>query len=79
MNADLSIEVAGHTDARGPDAYNLDLSRRRAETVRRYLLDRGVTNVLTARGYGEREPIADNGTETGRAENRRVVLKVLLP
>ena len=79
MNADLSIEVAGHTDARGPDAYNLDLSRRRAETVRRYLLDHGVTNVLTARGYGEREPIADNGTETGRAENRRVVLKVLSP
>ena len=79
MNADLSIEVAGHTDARGPDAYNLELSRRRAETVRRYLLDHGVTNMLTARGYGEREPIADNGTEAGRAENRRVVLKVLSP
>lgn len=76
-NPDLQVEVAGHTDDRGSDAYNLALSQRRADAVRRYLLDKGVTNDLTARGYGEREPIADNGTEAGRAENRRVVLRIL--
>jgi OmpA-OmpF porin, OOP family len=79
MNPDVRVEVAGHTDARGADAYNLDLSQRRAEAVRRYLIEKGVTNVLTARGYGEREPIADNMTEAGRAENRRVVLRILAP
>lgn len=79
MNPDLAIEVAGHTDGLGAEAYNLYLSQRRAEAVRRYLVDGGVTNVLTARGYGESEPIADNGTELGRAENRRVVLRILSP
>lgn len=77
LNPDLRVEVAGHTDARGSDPYNLDLSQRRAETVRRYLLDKGVTNALTARGYGERDPISDNTTDAGRAENRRVVLRIL--
>lgn len=77
MNPDLAIEVAGHTDSVGSAAYNLSLSERRAETVRRYLVDNGVTNVLTARGYGEGEPVANNGTEAGRAENRRVVLRIL--
>jgi OOP family OmpA-OmpF porin len=77
MNPDLRIEVAGHTDDRGSQAYNLTLSQRRAETVRRYLVDHGVTNVLTVRGYGESEPIADNGTDAGRSENRRVVLRIL--
>lgn len=79
MNADLQIEVAGHTDGRGADAYNLLLSQRRAEAVRRYLMDHGVTNALTARGYGEHEPIDDNATEAGRAQNRRVVLRILAP
>jgi OOP family OmpA-OmpF porin len=77
LNPDVRVEVAGYTDARGSDAYNLDLSQRRAEAVRRYLIEKGVTNVLTARGYGESEPIADNTTEAGRAENRRVVLRIL--
>ncbi len=77
MNADLPIEVAGHTDSRSSDAYNLDLSRRRAETVRRYLVDHGVTNALTSHGYGESEPVADNDTAAGRAKNRRVVLRIL--
>lgn len=73
----VRIEVAGHTDDRGPEAYNLALSQRRADAVRRHLVERGVTNVLTARGYGETAPIGDNGIETGRAENRRVVLRVV--
>lgn len=74
---DLRVEVAGHTDSVGSDAYNLRLSRARAESVLGYLRSAGVTNELTARGYGERQPIADNGTEEGRQANRRVVLRVL--
>ena len=74
---DLKIEVAGHTDSRGSDAYNLDLSSKRAATVLKYLRDGGVTNELSSRGYGERQPVASNTTEDGRQQNRRVVLRVL--
>jgi OmpA-OmpF porin, OOP family len=74
---DLKLEVAGHTDSRGSDAYNLELSTRRAATVLKYLQDGGVANALTSRGYGERQPIASNNTDAGRQENRRVVLRVL--
>jgi len=76
-NPDLAIEVQGHTDDRGPDDYNLALSQRRAEAVLRYLVENGARNAMTARGYGERRPIADNDTEAGRAQNRRVVLRIL--
>jgi outer membrane protein OmpA-like peptidoglycan-associated protein len=79
MNPDLAIEVAGHTDSQGSEPYNLDLSQRRAETVRHYLIDNGVTNLLNVRGYGESEPVADNATDAGRAQNRRVVLRILSP
>jgi OOP family OmpA-OmpF porin len=74
---DLRIEVAGHTDSRGSDAYNLDLSARRAATVLEFLQAGGVANALTSRGYGERQPIASNNTDEGRQQNRRVVLRVL--
>lgn len=74
---ELNIEVAGHTDSRGSDALNLDLSARRAETVLKYLHDGGVQNALTSRGYGERQPVASNNTDAGRQANRRVVLRVL--
>ncbi len=74
---DLLVEVAGHTDSRGSDALNLDLSTRRAATVLKYLQDGGVTNTLTSRGYGERQPIGNNTTDDGRQQNRRVVLRVL--
>jgi OOP family OmpA-OmpF porin len=74
---DLTVEVAGHTDSRGSDALNLDLSSRRAETVLKYLKDGGVTNTLTSRGYGERQPVASNNNDEGRQQNRRVVLRVL--
>jgi OOP family OmpA-OmpF porin len=74
---ELKVEVAGHTDSRGADAYNQQLSARRAATVLEYLKDGGVSNTLTSRGYGEREPIASNDTEDGRLQNRRVVLRVL--
>ena len=74
---DLKVEVAGHTDSRGSDAYNLDLSARRAATVLKYLQDGGVTNAMTSRGYGERQPVASNNNDEGRQQNRRVVLRVL--
>ena len=74
---DIQIEVAGHTDSRGSDAYNLDLSARRAATVLKFLRDGGVANALTSRGYGERQPIASNNNDDGRQQNRRVVLRVL--
>ena len=75
---DLSLEVAGHTDAVGDAAYNRDLSQRRANRVLQHLQDRGVMlQALVARGYGEDQPIADNGTAAGRAKNRRVELKRL--
>jgi OOP family OmpA-OmpF porin len=74
---ELNIEVAGHTDSRGSDALNLDLSARRAETVLAYLHDGGVQNAMTSRGYGERQPVASNNTDEGRQANRRVVLRVL--
>ena len=67
------IDVMGHTDSTGSDSYNLDLSRRRAESVKAYLVMRGVSGARIATvGYGEQYPRADNTTEQGRALNRRV-------
>jgi outer membrane protein OmpA-like peptidoglycan-associated protein len=74
----LQIQVAGHTDSDGTDAYNEDLSQRRAETVRQALIYRGIDAArLTARGYGEAEPVDTNETEAGQANNRRVELRVV--
>ena len=64
---------------RAPTATTLSLSQRRAEVVRRHLVERGVTNTLQSAGYCESEPVADNGTEAGRAMKRRVVLRIILP
>lgn len=72
---DLHLEVAGHTDSEGDDAFNLDLSTRRALTVRDYLVSQGVAaDRLTSQGYGEAHPVDSNETNTGRAVNRRVEL-----
>lgn len=68
------IEVQGHTSSEGAAAYNLKLSQRRAQSVVDYLKMKGVTNRLIAKGYGESQPIADNSTEEGKSENRRVEL-----
>lgn len=77
-NPTIRVEVAGHTDSDGAADYNESLSQRRAETVRDYLISQGVAeDRLTARGYGETSPIADNGTAAGKAQNRRVVLRIL--
>jgi len=72
------VEVAGHTDSTGSDEYNQGLSERRANAVKQYLTEQGVTATrLSARGYGEAQPVASNDTKEGRAENRRVELIVL--
>lgn len=73
---DRPVEVAGHTDDVGSDEANLSLSQRRAESVRRFLIRKGCrADLLTAVGYGENLPVADNTTEEGRALNRRVELR----
>jgi OmpA-OmpF porin, OOP family len=67
-------ELQGHTDNVGKDSYNLSLSQKRAESVKAYLISKGVAAArLTAKGYGEAAPIASNDTVEGRAENRRVL------
>lgn len=72
------IDVLGHTDSTGSDAYNQALSERRAQSVSNYLAGRGVAQArIAARGYGEGQPIASNDTDSGRAENRRVEIKVV--
>jgi outer membrane protein OmpA-like peptidoglycan-associated protein len=77
-NPDVRISVEGYTDAIGSDAYNEQLSLRRAEAVFRYLVNHGISpERMDVTGYGKRHPVADNGTEAGRAQNRRVELHVL--
>ena len=72
------IDVLGHTDSTGSDAYNQALSERRAQSVADYLSMRGVARArMGIRGYGETQPIASNETEEGRSQNRRVEIKVV--
>jgi len=73
----LKVIIAGHTDNTGDTLNNLKLSQKRAEAVKAYLVDRGVdASRLTARGYGDTEPTASNDTAQGRAQNRRVELRI---
>jgi OmpA-OmpF porin, OOP family len=73
-----SIRIEGYTDSKGTASYNLDLSQRRADAVRDFLIDHGISpNRIIARGYGEAEPVAANATTAGRRENRRV--EVIVP
>ena len=70
---DVVVEVGGHTDSKGSDLYNLDLSQRRMESVKAVMVGFGVApERLVAKGYGEAKPIASNKTDKGRASNRRV-------
>ena len=74
--AGTNVEIAGHTDFTGNEAYNKDLSQRRAEAVRQYLIKAGIdAGQLTAVGYGSSQPLADNHLKSGRARNRRVELR----
>jgi outer membrane protein OmpA-like peptidoglycan-associated protein len=78
QNPGRKFEISAHTDALGTDEYNLDLSERRAAAVRKYLVDHGIpADIIFAKGYGESQPIDDNGTPQGRQRNRRVELTVI--
>jgi outer membrane protein OmpA-like peptidoglycan-associated protein len=78
QNGQTMLEVAGHTDSIGSDAYNDALSQRRAQAVASYLTSRGVnSNRLMTVGGGERYPVASNDTDAGRAQNRRVEISVM--
>jgi len=72
------VDVYGHTDSTGSDAINLPLSRNRAQSVADYLTTRGVQSArLATRGFGSSQPIASNDTNDGRAQNRRVEIKIV--
>ncbi|MCP5058443.1 MAG: OmpA family protein [bacterium] len=72
------VRIAGHTDSIGTDAYNQGLSERRAAAVANYLVGHGIAAArLDEVGHGEGRPVADNGTDAGRARNRRVELEAL--
>ncbi len=77
-NEKVRVEIGGHTDSVGGDAYNQGLSERRAQSVMNYLIQRGIAaSRLEARGYGEYQPVASNTTRDGRSQNRRIEFKVL--
>jgi len=77
-NPTMIVEIGGHTDSTASEEYNLDLSLRRAKSVVSYFINNGVKiKRLSAKGYGENQPIASNTTEEGREKNRRVEFSIL--
>jgi outer membrane protein OmpA-like peptidoglycan-associated protein len=77
-NPSIKAELQGHTDSQGTDEYNLKLSTARAKAVETWLVNNGIkAERLVSKGYGESQPVASNDTETGRALNRRMVMKIL--
>jgi peptidoglycan-associated lipoprotein len=77
-NRNVYLEIQGHTDAKGPDPLNEQLGEKRAEAVRLFMNQHGVPlNRMATISYGKQDPVADNKTRHGRAENRRVVLVVM--
>ncbi len=77
-NPTVEIEISGHTDSKGADEYNLNLSQGRSEAVVNYLIGQGIdTSRLVPHGYGEEKPIDTNDTDAGRANNRRVEFTIL--
>lgn len=77
-NPEINIEISAHTDNVGSDAYNLRLSKRRAQSVVQYLLDAGINqNRMISKGYGESKPLVPNDTDEHKAMNRRVELKIV--
>ena len=72
-----NLEIGGFTDNAGKPASNLSLSQRRAETVKKYLVGKGLdANRFTTKGYGQEKPIAENATEEGKQRNRRIEFQV---
>ena len=77
-NRNVYVEIQGHTDARGKDSINQKLGEERAEAVRLFMNQHGVPlNRMSTISYGKQDPVADNKTKTGRAQNRRVVMVVM--
>ncbi|MDB6176700.1 OmpA family protein [Paracoccus sp. Z330] len=77
---EFQIEAGGHTDSQGSQGFNADLSRARAQTLVAAMQDAGIdTSNMTARGYGESQPIASNDSEEGREENRRIEFRLMSP
>ena len=77
LNLETVIAV-GHTDSIGTEKYNMGLSQRRANTVKQYLISKGVpSNRIYAEGKGESQPVASNKTREGRAQNRRVEIEIV--
>ncbi len=75
-NPEMKAEIQGHTDSKGSNAYNINLSEKRARAVVAYLIEKGISpSRLSSKGYGPSRPIASNDTAEGRAQNRRVELK----
>jgi OOP family OmpA-OmpF porin len=71
------VKIVGHTDSTGTEAYNQQLSLKRATAVRDYLVSKGIdSNLMSVSGMGESQPIADNSTSAGRAKNRRVEVSI---
>ena len=73
------VEIQGHTDSTGSDEYNMALGEKRANAVRRYLAEDGgiPLHLIETVSYGKSSPVADNGSRQGRAQNRRVVIRIL--
>ena len=72
VNFESTLRIEGHADAQGSEQMNLDLSRRRAESIRDALKSRGVSNPIQVRAFGESVPLSSNDTDRGRSMNRRV-------
>jgi OmpA-OmpF porin, OOP family len=78
QNSSVEIEIAGHTDGKGSDDYNLNLSQGRSQSVVDYIVSQGIESArLTAHGYGESKPIDSNDTPEGQANNRRVEFTIV--
>ena len=78
QNKSVAIEIGGHTDDQGSDAYNSTLSNQRAESVVNYLIGKGIEKSrLTYKGYGETKPVVKNDSDENRAFNRRVEFTIM--
>ena len=78
-NPQIKVEIAGHTDPAGPEKVNQKMSEKRAQSAKKYLMDKfGIAeNRLVLKGYGSTKPIADNKTQEGRSKNRRVEFRII--
>jgi outer membrane protein OmpA-like peptidoglycan-associated protein len=78
-NPKIKVEIGGHTDAVGPEAARQKISEKRAESAKKYLMDKFniPADRMVTKGYGSQKPIADNKSKEGRAKNRRVEFRVI--